>query len=256
MYKSDIADVETLGRYYQLTDFKKWELPTLYPTERSALAVLRRIGAGGRILDFGCSSGRLLERLVADYQCFGYEPNKEAAAIAASKQIRMLAQISDVQAASLDAVVMIDVFEHLSRPTQTLRQLAELIKPGGVLLIVTGNADSAAAREYGANFWYWRTIEHLSMFTRAYGDYLCHQLRAPRIDWDQVSHYDTPLLGKMRQHAQRFAYRAYHASPPPPWRWAVSCIPWLRGRNWSMPPAFTCSRTTWSRRSSCLFKRR
>ena len=86
-YKSAIADNQTLSRYYSLTAFRKWESPDLYPSERPSFSCFERF-RGGKILDFGCSSGRLLERLVGDYQCLGFEINVEAAAVAPSKGLR------------------------------------------------------------------------------------------------------------------------------------------------------------------------
>ena len=241
-YKSDVADGETLGRYYALVNFRKWEIPGLFPTERVALDVLRRVPKGGRILDFGCSSGRLLERLTRDYECIGFEISEEAAAIAAAKGIRMLADPSNAGAGSMDAVVLMDVFEHLVRPTDTLKTLAGLLKPGGLLVISTGTTDCPVSQEQIEHFWYWRNIEHLVMFNDAYAAYLCKTLGAARAAASVVSHYDTPVTDRILQQARRLAYRTFHPRPAA-WAAFAAAIPLVgRARNWQFPPQVICSR--------------
>ena len=54
---------------------------------------------------------------------------------------------------SYDAVFMIDVLEHLADPVRTLAKVSQLLRPGGVLCLVTPDADSAAARVLGRRWW-------------------------------------------------------------------------------------------------------
>jgi 2-polyprenyl-3-methyl-5-hydroxy-6-metoxy-1,4-benzoquinol methylase len=54
---------------------------------------------------------------------------------------------------SYDAVFMIDVLEHLADPVRTLANVAQVLRPGGVLCLVTPNAASAAARALGSRWW-------------------------------------------------------------------------------------------------------
>ena len=54
---------------------------------------------------------------------------------------------------SYDAVFMIDVLEHLADPVRTLARVAQVLRPGGVLCLVTPDADSAAARVLGRRWW-------------------------------------------------------------------------------------------------------
>jgi SAM-dependent methyltransferase len=242
-YKSDVADDKTLGRCYAVADFRRWESPTLYPTEQVAVQLLRQIPRGAKILDFGCSSGRLLAHLVGDYQCMGFEINADASAVARGKGIQMLADPMETGRQSLDAVIMVDVFEHLSQPTQILLDLASLLKPGGRLIISTGNADSPAFQEALAQFWYMRTLQHLVMFSRAYAQFLGDRLGAHLDAWHEVCHYRWRLVEQIRERTQRFAYRTFHCSPRPAWAPIAACIPWIRrARHWQSVPPFTCSR--------------
>jgi 2-polyprenyl-3-methyl-5-hydroxy-6-metoxy-1,4-benzoquinol methylase len=54
---------------------------------------------------------------------------------------------------SFDAVFMIDVLEHLADPVRTLAKVSQVLRPGGVLCLVTPNAASAAARVLGSRWW-------------------------------------------------------------------------------------------------------
>jgi 2-polyprenyl-3-methyl-5-hydroxy-6-metoxy-1,4-benzoquinol methylase len=54
---------------------------------------------------------------------------------------------------SFDAVFMIDVLEHLADPVRTLAEVSQVLRPGGVLCLVTPNAASAAARMLGRRWW-------------------------------------------------------------------------------------------------------
>jgi 2-polyprenyl-3-methyl-5-hydroxy-6-metoxy-1,4-benzoquinol methylase len=54
---------------------------------------------------------------------------------------------------SYDAVFMIDVLEHLADPVRTLAKVSQVLRPGGVLCLVTPNAASAAARVLGRRWW-------------------------------------------------------------------------------------------------------
>src|SRR5947209_6688696 len=64
VFKSAVAPLEQLDEYYQRVDFRKWETLGLFPTEERVLDLLQALPARSRVLDFGCSTGRLLSRLV------------------------------------------------------------------------------------------------------------------------------------------------------------------------------------------------
>jgi 2-polyprenyl-3-methyl-5-hydroxy-6-metoxy-1,4-benzoquinol methylase len=54
---------------------------------------------------------------------------------------------------SYDAVFMIDVLEHLADPVRTLAKVSQVLRPGGVLCLVTPDAASSAARLLGRRWW-------------------------------------------------------------------------------------------------------
>jgi hypothetical protein len=80
LYKDVALSDQSLNEYYAGVDFKKWEIPGLFPTERIVIEHLKALSPGARVLDVGCSSGRLLSALPAHYLRYGMEPNATAAA--------------------------------------------------------------------------------------------------------------------------------------------------------------------------------
>jgi hypothetical protein len=67
---------------------------------------------------------------------------------------------------TFDAVVMLDVIEHLDRPAEMLRLLASLIRPNGVIMISTGDWSSAVARVMGRRWRLMTPPQHLFFFSR------------------------------------------------------------------------------------------
>jgi len=192
LYKSRTLSPSEFAEYYARADFRKWEIAGLYPTERAVLRILRTLPQGSRILDIGCSSGRLLAHLVGPYQCFGYEVNESAVREAEAKRIMMLSveELDVGQAASYDAIVMVDVFEHLQRPLEVLTKLGKLLKAGGWLVVVTGDGGARPCSRDPAQFWYFQIIEHICMLTTKHAAWIETQLNMKLKTWQRVCHYD------------------------------------------------------------------
>lgn len=116
--------------------------PTPYRTHMQALS---RVRAGERLLEVGCSSGALSERLKArGCTVVGVEvrPDAGAKARAFCEDVR----IGDIETmplpwspASFDAILLLDVLEHLRDPISSVRRLVPLLKPGGRVLVALPN---------------------------------------------------------------------------------------------------------------------
>ncbi len=208
LYRDCTPPAAEFALYYSLVRASKWEITGYYPTERAALECLRKLAPQSKILDFGCSSGRLLASLTSDYDCYGIEINPEAANAAARKGLRMvsLGELSQKDAPKFDAIILVDVFEHLSAPLELLRKLAIALQPRGSFIIVTGNGDAPACRRDPAGFWYFREIEHVSMLTRRHAEFVAAELRLRPAGWTTLCHYDLTLREKLVQQTQSFAY--------------------------------------------------
>lgn len=121
------------------------------------------LGATGRWLDIGCGAGTLLD--IAGRQGFegeGIELNADRRAVAAQHTgmpvhgvpVEDLAYPDD----SFDVVSMINVFSHLISPSATLVELRRILRPGGMLVMATGEITAGAQRGDMLN---WNLGDHL-----------------------------------------------------------------------------------------------
>ncbi|WP_428514194.1 bifunctional 2-polyprenyl-6-hydroxyphenol methylase/3-demethylubiquinol 3-O-methyltransferase UbiG [Roseovarius sp.] len=105
--------------------------------------------AGKRVLDLGCAGGFMAEAMAQrGAQVIGIDPAKEAIATARSHaaqsglDIRYDTGVGEAlpyDDAAFDAVVCVDVLEHVSDLEQVLQEVARVLKPGGLFLFDTIN---------------------------------------------------------------------------------------------------------------------
>lgn len=98
---------------------------------------------GKRVLDLGCGSGYLLQKLAErGIEAAGIEPNQETIALAKERNPMLTIHQGFAEDAGafvkerVDAIVMMDVLEHVEDDRQLLENLRPLLRSGGELLIV------------------------------------------------------------------------------------------------------------------------
>jgi SAM-dependent methyltransferase len=242
--KDSFLSPAELMTYYSAVDFRKWENPGFFPTERAVLKYLRGIPDGSKILDYGCSTGRLLSSLTSRCDCNGFEINHEAARQAAKKGLRMWSREEFAGVAGcFDVILLVDVFEHLPTPLTTLRNVCGLIKPNGKLVLVTGNVDAPYCQKNPALFWYFRNIEHVCMMGRSHASYL-ERVLGLRLDlWEELCHYDVSLRRKLKSHIWNLAYWGSRPESPFWLQTALSVTPILsKAKGWEVPLGLCCTR--------------
>jgi 2-polyprenyl-3-methyl-5-hydroxy-6-metoxy-1,4-benzoquinol methylase len=245
VFKDSILSEEMFGLLYGDVDFSTWSACRIYPTERPVLKHLQSLPADSRVLDYGCSTGRLLEQVKPEIGKWGYEVNNSAAQEAAAKGIQMIGEREDLKSfqKTFDAVVVMDVFEHLANPTALLLDLAALVKPSGVLVVSTGNADCRACETDIPNFWYFRSIQHLCMITKHYAKAFAEWSGFRLASWRECSHYDTKFFNRMAQHLRQRVYAFRHRHPGSVISLAMDRLPALyKSATWKIPPPYSASR--------------
>lgn len=124
-----------------------------------------------RFLDAGCGLGYLLSvAFDKDFVVEGIEYNPAAAERIRQKYTFPVfgGDLLEYDGGPFDVVAMLDVIEHLPRPFESLRKLASLLKPRGVLMLSTMDSDSLVSRLMGKRLEdFRRTREHLYFFTRS-----------------------------------------------------------------------------------------
>jgi len=133
-------------------------------------AIERLLGGTGSVLDIGCGPGVLINQM----RSRGWRVRGTERSPSAAQQARDVFHL-DVGAvdvdelvaagATFDAVVLWHVAEHLHAPGETVRGIARLLRPGGVLLIAVPNFGSPEARIGRAGWFHLDVPRHLVHFT-------------------------------------------------------------------------------------------
>ncbi len=119
------------------------------PIYAAGLAWLERLGlpSAGRLLDVGCARGDFLTFSAGrGYQAVGLDINPRLAAEAQARGHEVyVGDLREVDADALlgapfDGVTLWDVLEHVDAPVALLASCRARLRPGGLLLVHTGNA--------------------------------------------------------------------------------------------------------------------
>src|SRR5215467_12257505 len=144
--------------------------PVLRKEFSRTVAFIRQWCRGGRLLEIGCAYGFFLNEAKKYFDVSGIELAADAATYCQRSGLAVLQGMADETTLrrdeKMDAIVMLDVIEHLPDPRGTLALLVRHLAPGGIIVITTGDFGSVAARLCGK---YWRLMtppQHLWFFGR------------------------------------------------------------------------------------------
>jgi 2-polyprenyl-3-methyl-5-hydroxy-6-metoxy-1,4-benzoquinol methylase len=142
-----------------------------YRMVMDAFGTLFADGNGRRLLDFGCGAGLFLE-LAHERGFDGYGVDLSESSIERARtrpggenaHFGAPQDVPEIAAGGFDVITLWSVMAHLPRPIDDLRMLRGLLAPGGVLLILTVNANSLRLKAAG-NDWNGFTPNHLKFFS-------------------------------------------------------------------------------------------
>jgi SAM-dependent methyltransferase len=91
------------------------------------------------ILDLGCGTGAMLEELQTFANPVGLDMSPVALGFTRTRGMNRLVvgegESLPFQTSSVDAIVALDVFEHIERHEDAFREAARVLRPGGVLVL-------------------------------------------------------------------------------------------------------------------------
>ena len=124
-----------------------------------------------RVVEFGMGWGYWCQMATAfNYDVTGLELSKERIDHAKSLGVSVATDFSQINAATVDFVYANQVLEHVANPRETIQQLANLLCPGGVLLIRvpdgSGIANSVRKSGWEPSMNAVHPLEHINTFTR------------------------------------------------------------------------------------------
>jgi SAM-dependent methyltransferase len=134
---------------------------------------VRRIGEflpEGRILEVGCGYGYFLQcALDAGYDAYGIDLSPAAVKRAAERYrgrvfLGLLDEVPQIQEQTFDVIFASHLIEHITEPGAFLRTASRMLRPGGLIVMVTPNIKSLLARLSGSRWVSFKIPEHVSYF--------------------------------------------------------------------------------------------
>ena len=118
-----------------------------------------------RVLDFGCGYGGFLA-MCALYGFEAYGVDRSAAKRDNNRYSQVFAEIQEVVPhAPFHALTLFEVLEHLDDPHDLVRELAQLVAPGGVLVLETPDCSGVRNIETHEDYRKIHPLEHINGFT-------------------------------------------------------------------------------------------
>ncbi len=126
--------------------------------------------APGRLIEVGCGDGSFLDRMRSlGWGVEGVEMDEQAVRDAISRfglniHQGTMEQLNFAEAA-YDAVVLRHVIEHVHDPVGLLKECFRVLRPGGLLVVITPNIKSLGHRRFGQDWLHLDPPRHLHLFS-------------------------------------------------------------------------------------------
>jgi 2-polyprenyl-3-methyl-5-hydroxy-6-metoxy-1,4-benzoquinol methylase len=152
------------------------ELPAQYwanlsghqPTFEHWDGLLQRFARGLVLCDVGCGDGKFLEGISKRWEKHGLDPNREAAAHCRRRglDVAVGTPLTTKAPGTYDVITCIDTIEHMLHPQLELDAMARMLRPNGLLFVLTGDAGLWTARLAGPRWEYLHCVGHVSILSR------------------------------------------------------------------------------------------
>lgn len=120
----------------------------------------------GKLLDVGCATGIFLDVAAQYFEVEGVELSKWARDIASQNHKVYDKKLSELPfSREYDIVTLLGVIEHFEDPMTELVNINRLLKPGGRVVIYTGDIDAWLPRLLRKKWWWFQGM-HLYYFSR------------------------------------------------------------------------------------------
>lgn len=187
-------------------------------------------GRPGRVLDFGCFTGGLLDCFAQrGWRTFGVDLCADAVRIASERGHTCRAGSLDAVDfdESFEVIALFDVIEHLTDPRPTLTALRDQLGAQGELWILTGDAGSRSSKLLGARWWYVSFAEHVAFYRAENLEAVLRECGLKVTQTCRLRYFDDPPAKRLRNGIATGVYLAAHpllagrtthrlgAGPPP-----------------------------------------
>ncbi len=182
VFSNPRIDEESLIEFYSKIEDKEytdeWE-----GREKNFKTIIKRLKKmnvqGSSLLDIGAASGIFVKLAREEgYNAVGIEPSAQLVNEAKEKfGVDIIkGTVEDFDAREqFDIVSLLDLIEHVNDPESFLKKVSPQIRKGGVLVIVTPDINSFAAKLFGNRWWHYRTA-HVHFFNLKSLTYLLEKL--------------------------------------------------------------------------------
>ncbi|MFZ5970007.1 MAG: class I SAM-dependent methyltransferase [Bacteroidota bacterium] len=174
----------TIGKYYQSEEYishsdsrktiqdKTYQLARYYAT-RKKIKLIESYHQSGSILDIGCGTGELLQRMnPSKWTRVGIEPSNQARGKIATN-ITVYPSFQDLPN-KFQVISLWHVLEHLHQLEAAMTFIEKHLANAGTLFIAVPNRESADAQHYGTHWAAYDTPRHLWHFTKENMQALLH----------------------------------------------------------------------------------
>lgn len=233
-----LTEEEVISQYGALLA-EHWPAePGMRPDFDRASAFLLKHLSSGVVLDIGCFTGEFLAGLPAQYEKYGVEPSGSAAALATERGITIVGKSLEETSQSgfqADAIIAIDLIEHLRNPLDLILFAQKTLRPGGFLIVSTGNPDYWLWSRHRLDYWY-NFTEHIAFLRKSWFEWSANRTELHFHTREEFCHYKMKPAQTAHLAALSAAYELTRL-PGVAGKIFGSIPPFSRARTWTKPPS-------------------